>query len=92
MKKYSIIAVTILFALSSVIFARSEGKKSSKGKSSKGKISYTKSSKSKLKLTAADVALIDKAIDGKFAELSSSEKDELVKFLKDFKDNASKEK
>tara|TARA_A100001011_G_scaffold395396_1_gene490274 strand:+ start:2050 stop:2346 length:297 start_codon:yes stop_codon:yes gene_type:complete len=94
MKKYSIIALISLFALSSVVFAKGTYKKKavkSKAKTSK-KVYFTQSKKSKIQLKKTDVDLIDKAISKNFKDLSDAEKGELVKFLKDFKENASKEK
>ena len=82
MKKYMIIAVTLMFTLSTFsLAARATAKK----------VSYTKASKSTLKLSSSDVAIIDKAIQGRFSRLSKSEKDKLVAFLNDFKNNTSKD-
>ena len=83
MKKYMVIAVTLIFTLSSFsLAARTPAKK----------VSYTKASKSALKLSSSDVAVIDKAIQGRFSRLSQSEKDKLIAFLNDFKNNTSKDK
>ena len=82
MKKYMIIAVTLMFTLSTFsLAARTTAKK----------VSYTKAKKSTLQLSSADVAIIDKAIQGRFSGLSKSEKDKLIAFLNDFKNNTSKD-
>ena len=80
MKKYVIIALTIVFALSSFSLA---------ARSANKKVDYTKTSKSKLKLSSTDIAIIDKAIQGRFSNLSKKEKDKLIAFLNDFKNNTS---
>ena len=82
MKKYIIIALTLIFAFSSFSLAARLSQKTS----------YTKSSKSTLKLTINDIAIIDKAIEGRFANLSKNEKDKLIGFLNDFKTNTSHDK
>ena len=83
MKKYMIVALTLVFALSSFsLAARSTGKK----------VDYTKASKSALKLSGKDMAIIDKAIQGRFSGLSKKEKDKLIAFLNDFKNNTSHDK
>jgi hypothetical protein len=82
MKKYMIIAVTLMFTLSTFsLAARTTAKK----------VSYTKAKKSTLQLSSADVAIIDKAIQGRFSRLSNSDKDKLIAFLNDFKNNTSKD-
>ena len=78
MKKYMIIALTLVFALSSFSLAARAGNKTA---------DYTKASKSSLKLSNADMAIIDKAIQGRFKNLSKNEKDKLIAFLNDFKNN-----
>ncbi len=80
MKKYMIIALTLVFALSSFSLAARAASK---------KVSYTKASKSSLKLSSGDIAIIDKAIQGRFSNLSKGEKDKLIAFLNDFKNNTS---
>ena len=82
MKKYIIIALTLIFALSSFSLAARLSQKAS----------YTKSLKSKMKLNNGDIAIIDKAIQGRFANLTNSEKDKLIAFLNDFKNNTSHDK
>ena len=83
MKKYMIIALVLVFALSSFSLAARSAKKATK---------YTKSVKSKLKLSKDDIAIIDKAISGDFKGLTNAEKAKLVGFLNDFKDNTSHDK
>ena len=82
MKKYIIIGLTLIFAFSSFSLAARLSKKAS----------YTKASKSALKLNSNDIAIIDKAIQGRFKNLTKSEKDKLIAFLNDFKNNASHDK
>ncbi len=83
MKRYMIIAVTLIFALSSFSLA---------ARSTSKKVSYTKALKSNLKLNSNDIAIIDKAIQGRFSNLSKTEKDKLIAFLNDFKNNTSHDK
>ena len=80
MKKYMIVALTLIFAVSSFSLAARAASK---------KVSYTKASKSSLKLSSGDIAIIDKAIQGRFSNLSKNEKDKLIAFLNDFKSNTS---
>ena len=79
MKKYIIIALTLIFAFSSFSLAARLSKNNS----------YTKASKSTLKLNSNDIAIIDKAIEGRFKNLTKNEKDKLIAFLNDFKNNTS---
>ena len=53
---------------------------------------YTRAKKSNIKLTAADLAIIDKAIQGNFSNLTNDEKDKLAQFLSDFGANTAHEK
>ena len=82
MKKYIIIGLTLIFAFSSFSLAARLSKKAS----------YTKASKSTLKLNSNDITIIDKAIEGRFTNLSKNEKDKLIAFLNDFKNNTSYDK
>ena len=88
MKRYTIIMLTMIFTLSS--FAM-DGKVSN-SKSKAKKIKYTRAKKSNIKLTAADLAIIDKAIQGNFSNLTNDEKDKLAQFLSDFGANTAHEK
>ncbi len=88
MKRYIIITLTLIFTFSN--FAMAARTMSKKGDSKK--IKYTRAKKSKLKLNAADLALIDKAIEGNFANLTNDEKNRLAEFLSDFGGNTAHEK
>ena len=88
MKRYIIIALTLIFTLSSFSMAARVGVKKAGAK----KIKFTRAKKSNVKLTAADIALIDKAIEGKFSNLSADEKEKIAEFLSDFGANAAHEK
>ncbi len=75
MKRYIIIAVALVFAFSSFSLAARTNKKS------------LKSSKSTTqKLSKSDIALVDKAIEKRFSNLSSKEKDRLIELLNSLKD------
>ena len=83
MKRYMIITLVLVFALSSFSLAAKANKKATK---------YTKASKSKLKLNKDDIAIIDKAISENFKGLTKAEKARLIDFLNDFKDTTSQDK
>ena len=87
MKRHLIIALTLIFTLSNFAMAARVS-----GKSNAKKIKFTRAKKSKVKLTAVDLALIDKAIEGNFSNLTNDEKDKLAEFLSDFGANAAHEK
>tara|TARA_Y100001970_G_C14201801_1_gene841537 strand:+ start:817 stop:1128 length:312 start_codon:yes stop_codon:yes gene_type:complete len=84
-------ALTLAFVFSTFSMAGISSKKSLKSAKSK-KVAYTKASASKLKLSASDLAIIDKAIDNDFSKLSRSEIATLKKFLEDFKSNTAQDK
>jgi len=75
MKKYSIIMLAVIFIMSSLtIEARTASKK---------KIKPSKNVE--FKLNKSDVELIDKAIAGKFSNLSSKDKEKLIAILNGIK-------